>query len=271
MDNPNKISHIKIGKCIYCGATDKPLTDEHMVPLSLGGNIILDKASCEICRKMTSKCEKNVISKNWEEVRAITNCKSRKRDWDKELFLLNVVFKDGKSGTLELSKTESPGLTNFPLFPLPGFLDPQGYTLGSRWIGVDIQSFGVNIKELGKKYNLKQISGSVKYENHDFELMIANIAYRKIVADFGLDFLDEIFVLPAIKGEKDDIGYWIGSDKEEKFVKKIGRRQVGSHLIGVGFLENSDKTQKVIFVQIKFFANSDSPEYLIVVGKIKKI
>jgi hypothetical protein len=42
------------GRCIYCGAAGN-LKDEHIVPLSLGGNTMILKASCGACEKITSE------------------------------------------------------------------------------------------------------------------------------------------------------------------------------------------------------------------------
>jgi HNH endonuclease len=42
-----------IGKCIYCGCTSKRLTEEHIIPLGLGGDLILPEASCEDCNAIT--------------------------------------------------------------------------------------------------------------------------------------------------------------------------------------------------------------------------
>ena len=39
------------GECIYCGALakDVELTDEHIIPYSLGGEAIILDASCKAC------------------------------------------------------------------------------------------------------------------------------------------------------------------------------------------------------------------------------
>lgn|ERR1700687_235409 len=41
------------GRCIYCGATGL-LKDEHIIPVSLGGQTIIERASCADCEKITS-------------------------------------------------------------------------------------------------------------------------------------------------------------------------------------------------------------------------
>src|SRR3712207_705268 len=46
-----------VGCCIYCGATNE-LTDEHVIPLALAGNIIVPDASCRACAAITSDFER---------------------------------------------------------------------------------------------------------------------------------------------------------------------------------------------------------------------
>lgn len=45
-----------VNRCIYCGAQDR-LTDEHVLPLSLGGRLILGGGSCQECAKVTTRFE----------------------------------------------------------------------------------------------------------------------------------------------------------------------------------------------------------------------
>ena len=66
---PQRISHGRgifrtqkfspVGECIYCGArgSEVELTDEHIVPYSLGGNVQLLQASCKPCARITGALE----------------------------------------------------------------------------------------------------------------------------------------------------------------------------------------------------------------------
>jgi hypothetical protein len=58
----------KVGKCIYCRAEryepQKPelrLTDEHIVPLGLGGRRVLREATCRRCQIITSEFESRCV------------------------------------------------------------------------------------------------------------------------------------------------------------------------------------------------------------------
>jgi len=50
----------EIGECVYCGAKEN-LANEHIVPLALGGNLVLQNASCRSCAKITGKFEQRVL------------------------------------------------------------------------------------------------------------------------------------------------------------------------------------------------------------------
>lgn len=46
-----------VGRCIYCGTSEGPLGKEHIIQESLGGRLILPRASCELCSSATSAAE----------------------------------------------------------------------------------------------------------------------------------------------------------------------------------------------------------------------
>ena len=67
------------GACIYCGARDVDLTDEHVVPFSLGGAHILEDASCRRCAAITTKFERDVAKDMWGDARISYNVPSRRK------------------------------------------------------------------------------------------------------------------------------------------------------------------------------------------------
>jgi hypothetical protein len=59
----NGLTYIKSkDKCIYCGKLDTKLSDEHIVPESLGGVHIIRKASCPECATITSRFEMHQLN-----------------------------------------------------------------------------------------------------------------------------------------------------------------------------------------------------------------
>jgi 5-methylcytosine-specific restriction endonuclease McrA len=66
------------GACIYCGKVTPPMTDEHIIPLSLNGHMIFRRASCERCRKATHAFESVVIEKGMASFRIKYGARTRK-------------------------------------------------------------------------------------------------------------------------------------------------------------------------------------------------
>jgi hypothetical protein len=51
------ITYPGFGRSMYCDAKDGRLSDEHIIPYSLAGVLIIKEASCSACAKITCKIE----------------------------------------------------------------------------------------------------------------------------------------------------------------------------------------------------------------------
>ena len=175
------LRRISINHCIYCGAACE--TDEHVVPLALGGDEILEKASCEMCRAITSKWERNAIHDHWSGARAVLDYPSRRRRWETERFPLDVTTNDGRRMVLELSRRDLLGLAPFLQYPLPAFFTPDtSYMSGSVICGTSLVAFGANLEDLKQRYGIREIHYHVTYKGNHFENMLARIAYCAAIA-----------------------------------------------------------------------------------------
>ena len=70
-----------VGRCIYCGAGaagDIDLGDEHIIPLSLAGQLILPAASCHKCERITSGIEDYCAKHIFDEARFHLGIRGRK-------------------------------------------------------------------------------------------------------------------------------------------------------------------------------------------------
>ena len=88
-------------KCIYCNSTEysalypnRPLSDEHVIPLSLGGNLILREASCAACEAITSAFEGNIARRILGPIRIHWNLPTRRRKSRPETLPLHLVYSD---------------------------------------------------------------------------------------------------------------------------------------------------------------------------------
>ena len=258
----------EIGCCIYCSKASEPLTKEHAVPFALAGDaIVLKAACCEQCRVVTSKCERNPIHENWAEVRAALDFPSRKRKLAHETFSLDVELEDGSRTILRLKGSETLGLVQFLEYDPPAFFNPSGYTSGVKVTGARLIGFGVNPEDFKKKHSIKRFHLTTRTACTDFEKMITKMAYCLVIAFWGMDCLEERYVLPTILNEKDDVGYWMGCDSEGRITPAIGKPPGDFAPQLTVLITNSG--ERIVVVRLKFFPASDAPEYIVVVGSLK--
>src|ERR1700681_3245115 len=83
-----RCADLNVGVCIYCGDTTPPLTREHILPRGLGGNVaphgqtqalVLQKATCEQCRLITSRLEEECLRPMMNYARARLGLKRKDR------------------------------------------------------------------------------------------------------------------------------------------------------------------------------------------------
>ena len=121
------------GACIYCGACDVALSDEHVVPYSLGGTHVLRKASCARCADVTTKFERKVGRDLWGDARTAFNAPSRRRKQRrKKLVMPNPT---GRGKGLAIPAAEYPAGFVFYKMCQAGLLQglPPGTDLSGTW------------------------------------------------------------------------------------------------------------------------------------------
>ena len=112
------------GECIYCQGTSKELTEEHVIPVGLGGTRTLKNASCEKCRRITHRFETTALrhvlgpGRYWLGIRA-RKLKARPRSWP--------AYK-----TTEGGQTEK---IDIPIDDLPFFMCLPTYKINSAITG----------------------------------------------------------------------------------------------------------------------------------------
>ena len=118
----------RIGRCIYCGSR-RDLTSEHIIPYGLGGEFILQEASCKKCATITSQFEGDELKGPLSAFRAANKFPSR----HKKIRPINFQLKAKKSGENQ-SFTISAQPTLFPLmlpiYDVPAFINKHPYVSG---------------------------------------------------------------------------------------------------------------------------------------------
>ena len=110
------INHGRIGYCIYCGSTGPTLSREHIVPLSLGGNHVLGKASCPSCACITRDFEHTCARTIFGPYRVRGDFPTRHPNERPEHLNLKLIDEDGTSHEIKLAPDEHPATLIMPIF-----------------------------------------------------------------------------------------------------------------------------------------------------------
>jgi hypothetical protein len=256
-----------INACIYCGAQDG-LTDEHIVPFALGGNLVLPKASCENCAKITSAFERRVLRGFMLPARTVAGLPSR-RPKDRQTSLSMEI--EGPNGfeSVEVPIAEFPAILHLPTLPPPRFLCGQVEKTGIDLCGLDTIGFGKEPRDVAEAFETTKIRHTqTDYALSDFVRLLAKIGYSFIVSRVGMFTFDEVPVLPLILGRTDDGSHWVGSAQFETASEKAGG--LLHALKAEERVANGDLSRRVLVAQIKLFAGSGVTGYEVVVRRWQK-
>jgi hypothetical protein len=246
------------GACIYCGKKDVPLTDEHLVPFSLGGQHILEDASCHACADLTKRFEQDVAREMWGDARTSYNAPSRRKKQRKTHIVLTDP--DNPSRRVKVPYSEYPAAMIFYKMSRAGLLEgmPDSVDLSAAWQFTAIHD-DVKAKEFEKRFGVK-LTSKFRHVPDSFARLLAKIAYchTLCVLDPG-DFRP--ICLPYILGEKRNPSYIVG-----------GTFDIAPPEPGLGYALNTfgfaGADRLMLLAEIRLYANLHAPTYHVVVGDI---
>lgn len=243
------------GACIYCGVKNAQLTDEHIVPYSLGGQHVIRKASCLKCANITKKFEQKVARDLWGDARASFNAPSRRK---KER--PSIMYMGDGAGRIGVPAHEFPGGFVFYKMHRAGLL--QGFHES-----VDVSQFWelIVIDDDKRRENFHarypgKLRMKFRHVPQEFGQVLIKIGYGHILTQLDpTDF--HSFCIPYILGQKTNVSYLVGGTMEA--VQPM--RDFGYHL-GTGCFGSS--SYMVLTAIIRLYANTHAPEYHVVVGDV---
>jgi hypothetical protein len=252
--------HKQFGYCIYCGAIED-LTREHVIPLALSGDLVLPKASCRSCAKITQSFEGPVLAESWKDLRVLLGLRSRSKHAGARKAVPLKIMRNGKEEIINLPLNKYPILLPFPVFAPPRFVTGvEG--VGIDMVGVNTISFGPGPEEIMAELG----EGEIKIEPAKsypaaFARMLGKIAYAMAVSESKLTLLDgKSPILPSLLGQENDIGRWVGT------LTKSPETYPGLlHRISVG----EDPGLGALVAEIQLFSHSATPSYGVILGKLK--
>ena len=129
-----------VGVCIYCGRTED-LSDEHIIPLALGGRLVLPEASCSICAALTSAFEGSVCRGFMLDARTAGRFPTR-RPKERPTTSTLEIKRGNDFESIELPSAESPGFLQLPKLKAAAFLNGKPPVKGVEIVGVEMMGFG---------------------------------------------------------------------------------------------------------------------------------
>ena len=261
---PHTVRVAPAGMCIYCGATESALTDEHIIPKGLGGTLVLPKASCGACARLTSQFEMRVLRGFLDRGRQAIGIKGRKAH--KRLLPASVThaFVQADESVMEEEIPWDDGLKvmHLPVFTLPGFLgapgklDPQAS--GIEVMAVDSATFGPNVLDIVRNYAAVGVRFEDTMDIWAFVQMLAKIAHGYHVAIHGLFPLHQSPLVSIILGKRTDARNWVGNIERQP----LPTNTPALHLLDHNPLEGVDGSQATA-VRIKLFTSRGAPTYVL--------
>lgn len=249
-----------IGRCIYCtheNTTD--LSREHVIPLALGGGLILRKATCPKHRTITGSFE-NILTESFGAFRHAYNLPSRRRKERPDHY--SLTFDRGKGHeTKKLPIDDHPAHLILPRFAeLPGVIGDGKMRLTPIESFLTFTSKG-RLLRAAKHYNpTRDTLIRVEFSFPDFLRMLAKIAHGIAVAEFEFGYEPDLVELIEGIGLNYS-GYVIGRGVADLASPKEG----AGHAYKCDLYAYGPFT--LILVSIRLFAGIDrTPTYTLVAG-----
>jgi hypothetical protein len=244
-----------VNQCIYCGGL-VGLTREHILPIGLGGGLILPRASCPACQAITkeieTKCQRGHLLPYRREFGLVRH--------PHELPKLIPIQIDGHVRLVDPEKVPS-------FLILPKLLDFPGIVTG----GVPGASMRYQFRLIGNQAEMRKlagalgghITGTTNVDTDAFLRMLAKIAHGFAVSQLGLNGFDPELP-PFILGQSPDLApYLLGNSFWPDIPIVPGHL---SHQLGLTTIPWGDQHQ--VAVRIQLFAAHGAPSYTVIAGAI---
>jgi len=213
------------GRCVYCTQAfpRESLTDEHIVPLALHGDFIIEKGACSKCAgKSNELYENKALQNDLLLPRLLLGLKGRRGIVTQDLRHLPAVFAGDK--TSEPTKMSEGRLLNFPIELYPKFFHLLVFEPAGLLAGIDrggyichlrIQAFCIDGPSLNNlTINQPMINGP-------FATMLAKIGYCYAVAERSMEAFDGSGIRQLLTGGRSDVYNFVGSSsKKEKLTNR---------------------------------------------------
>ncbi|MBI5196439.1 MAG: hypothetical protein HZA10_08965 [Nitrospirae bacterium] len=247
--------------CVYCGSSERPLSDEHIIPLSLHGWEVLQKASCNSCADITKKFEQRVARNMYWPYRAKYNFPTRRKKDRPNKFPITFVKHDGNEVKVKLPVEEHPNFYLSLLLPEPCLIAGRELSNSNPEMKVELKGDKKSLDKLMAESGYPCVKIDCVAMWGDLCRLIAKIAHSYVFAVLrGNGYLS---LLPeVILGDNEYISHYIGGIKESELSSIVNQ-------LTVNLEEINDEYYLVVYVQLLLIGSL--PIYKAIAGKVTDI
>lgn len=181
-----------IEKCIYCNArvydTNRPerkLAEEHIVPKSLGGSLVLPEASCAQCEGITSAFEGTVARTIFGPLRIHFNLPTRRpKERPEQLPVYVYHSPESEPVKLMLALSEHPLMCSALIMNPPKIISglDSSSNIVKAVFPMGVEYVDYQLRELAAKLGAYKVEIKHASNNGDFALFLAKIGHASLYA-----------------------------------------------------------------------------------------
>jgi hypothetical protein len=261
-----------VGRCIYCPTSEGVFTKEHIVPEGIGGKMVLPKASCAACQKITSALEQKLLrGSNWRPNRArlqIKGKKKKKREPPAPTEFPATLESEGESQKIHIKAADYPSMLFF-VFDPPGIV--SGKTLDGLPAGKAMLMrnparkpiASLSPSEILDPFKRERLTLDVNFDAADLVRLLAKIALGYAIGKRGFNAFERFYVQDIVKGNVDGAMTFVGGASSEildLWLPGSGLHRVMDRVLG---------DEVSVYVQLFCEPGEPPPIYEVVVGKLR--
>ena len=246
------------GRCIYCGDINKPRTREHIIPYSLGGNWVIQDASCDDCANVTKLVEQRCSRGIYRPVRAHLGLPTRrKKEFPKKL-PLTFLLRDSEI-KVDLPIKEHPHyFLTFDIVKPPLFL--TGETSDIFYVRAVAIGYQADYSQRASSLPVQTIAHDAAVDYLGVCSLIAKIAHAFAIVECGIDSFDPL-LLDIIYGKPVPFSRYIGGGYA------LGQITAMPDMHRCRIIEKNIDGVIYFLCDVQLFSIFGAPIYQVVVGR----
>lgn len=253
-------SYPPVRRCIYCGQTEGKLSREHIIPFSLGGNLVLPYASCATCADKTKRFEQIVARSIYGSLRLRGQFPTRNPS-ERPTHLSTIVMRpDGSSESVQVPAAEVPRAFAGLLLPVAGILSKRPPTNKFDGLRIVTKLVEEDLRQFLSKPGDYRIQGP-RIDVVALSQLLCKIAHSFAVAELGFNTFKHFLPSMILETGPAHFPHYVGAAMRP--LPKQGDLEL--HQLQIRRVE-VDGTFLVTVV-IRLFSFLDIPEYEVVVGE----